>query len=330
MQGIIISKVMFQMKIKCVMAVLVAAGVMMLAGCGGKAEQTRERGDALAALEDSLSRIAADCPGEVGIAVLTSGGDTLRVNDVDKYPLMSVFKLHQAIALCGAYGGEGVELDSVIEISRDELNPDTWSPMLKEHAEGDPALSVRELLRYTLMQSDNNASNLMFERLQGVAETDSFVATLIPRGSFRLSVTEAGMWGNHELCYENHSSPLGAALLIDRLFTDSIIPEREAEFIRTTLAECKTGIDRIVAPLAGIEGVTVAHKTGSGFRNEAGVLSAHNDVAFVTLPDGGHYTLAVLVKDFKGTEEDAAKVIARISVEVYRAVTSCRQACGTR
>ena len=70
---------------------------------------------------------------------------------------------------------------------------------------------------------------------------------------------------------------LGAAILIDRLYTDSIIGEDNAQFIRTTLQECRTGLDRIVAPLAGQEGIVVGHKTGSGFRNEKGILGAHND-----------------------------------------------------
>ncbi|MDE6218443.1 MAG: CfxA family class A broad-spectrum beta-lactamase, partial [Muribaculaceae bacterium] len=63
------------------------------------------------------------------------------------------------------------------------------------------------------------------------------------------------------------------------------------------------------------------HKTGSGFREESGLLTAHNDVAVVTLPDGSRYTLAVLVKDFRGSESQAAEVIAGISAAVYSALS---------
>ncbi|MEX5258592.1 CfxA family class A broad-spectrum beta-lactamase, partial [Kocuria sp. CPCC 205281] len=44
---------------------------------------------------------------------------------------------------------------------------------------------------------------------------------------------------------------------------------------------------------------------------------AHNDVAFIRLPNNKYYTLAVFVKDFKGNEKQAAKIIARISGTVY-------------
>ena len=45
-------------------------------------------------------------------------------------------------------------------------------------------------INYTLTQSDNNASNLMFKDMVNVAQTDSFIATLIPRSSFQIAYTE--------------------------------------------------------------------------------------------------------------------------------------------
>lgn len=276
--------------------------------------------ETLSPLRDSLQSIADSAAGEVGIALLTDRGDTLLVNNEDKYPLMSVFKLHQAIALSRLFVERGCSLDSVVRLERASLNPETWSPMLKDYPEGDIRVPVRKLMEYTLTQSDNNASNYMFRTLQGVVAADSCVAGLIPRESFRLAVTEEDIWSDHSLAYRNHSSPLGAALLIDRLFTDSIVPGPERDFICRKLAECKTGTDRIVAPLADKKGVVVAHKTGSGFRDADGVLSAHNDVAFVTLPTDRYYTLAVLVKDYHGSEAEAARVISRVSAAVWSAL----------
>lgn len=280
-----------------------------------------ERENAIKTLGDSLYRITEKYPGEIGIAILTDRKDTITVNNTDKYPLMSVFKLHQAISLCHLFEQNGTSLDTVVNIKRIQFNPDTWSPMLKDFSQNQINISVKDLLRYTLMLSDNNASNYMFENIESVNDAYKFIATLIPHDSFKLKVTEARMWDNHALCYENHSSPLGAALLINRLFTDNIIGKENRDFICSTLKECQTGTDRIVAPLKDKAGVSVAHKTGSGFRDENGILSAHNDVGFIELPDGRHYTLAVLVKDFNGKETDAAKCIADISATVYSILT---------
>ncbi len=297
-------------------SVAMIAMLSVATACAGTQNKLTGDNAALDSLKDSLESIVKEYPGEIGVALLTDGGDTLVVNNEDKYPLMSVFKLHQAISLCHLLEERDRSIDTLLNLNLKELNHNTWSPMLEEHSGEWLEISVRELLRYTLMQSDNNASNYLFQNIENVADADRFISTIIPRGSFRLSVTEAQMWSDHNLSYENHSSPLGAAILIERLFTDSLIAPADQEFLRTTLGECKTG-DRIGAPLADKDSVRVAHKTGSGYRDEAGRLMAHNDVAFVQLPEGRYYALAVFVKDFAGTTKEAANAISRISSIIY-------------
>ena len=267
-------------------------------------------------LTDSISRIVSACPGEVGVALIVNNSDTVTVNNKSIYPMMSVFKLHQALAICNRFDQDGLSLDTSLTVRREDLDPKTWSPMLKEHREPLITLPVRDLLRYTLIQSDNNASNLLFERLVSVAETDSFIATLIPRSSFRIAYTESEMAADHAKAYSNCTSPLGAAMLIHRLFTDALVSREKQDFIMKSLGECTTGKDRIAAPLFGKEGVSIAHKTGSGY-TENGVLAAHNDVAYICLPNGVNYALAVFIKDFKGNESQASQVAARISAAVY-------------
>ena len=272
-------------------------------------------------LTDSISQIVSACPGEIGVAVIINNVDTVKVNNKSVYPMMSVFKVHQAIALCNDFDDKGLSLDTLITINREKLDPNTWSPMMKEHTEPVISLSVRELLRYTLTQSDNNASNLMFKDIVKVAQTDSFISTLIPRPSFQIAYTEEDMSADHNKAYSNYTSPLGAAILMNRLFTENLISEEKQTFIKNTLQECVTGTDRISAPLLDKEGVVIAHKTGSGYTNENGVLAAHNDVAYVRLPNQVCYTLAVFVKDFKGNESQASQYVAHISAVVYSILT---------
>ena len=244
-------------------------------------------------LTGAISEIVSGCPGETGVAVIIGSTDTVTV-------MMSVFKVHQALAVCNAFDRSGQSLDTMMTIRRDALDPETWSPMMKEHPEPVIRLTVKDLMRYSLIWSDNNASNFMFSSLVSVPGTDSFIATLIPRSSFRIAYSESEMAADHSRAYSNTTSPLGAAELMDRLFTDSLVSREKQDFIKEALRECTTGKDRIAAPLTGKEGVGIAHKTGSGY-SENGVLAAHNDVAYISLPDGTHYTLAVFVKDFRGS-----------------------------
>ncbi len=268
-------------------------------------------------LTNSISKLVSEYSGEIGVAVIINDSDTVIVNNSSTYPMMSVFKVHQALAVCKYFDNNGISLDSMIYINRDELDSQTWSPMMKDYCESEFSITVKDLLCYTLIQSDNNASNYMFKKLVNIVKTDNFIATLIPRTSFQIAYTEKEMSVDHNKIYSNYTSPLGAAMLMNSLFTDSIVSKEKQRFIMNTLGECMTGKDRIIAPLLDKEGVSVAHKTGSGFTNEKGEFVACNDLAYICLPNNVHYTLAVFIKDFKGNAEHASSAVANISAIVY-------------
>lgn len=295
---------------------LTAVAAILLTACR---QSTGVSSDYKAELKKELTAIADSAKGEIGIALIYDG-DTLTVNNDAIYPMMSVFKLHQAVALCRMFEENGTSLDSVMTLRRSELDPDTWSPMLKDHTGEEISLPMRRLLEYTLIESDNNASNEMFVRLMPPAACDSVIAGIIPRGSFEIRFNEAEMQADHSQAYSNRTSPLGAAILIDRVFTDTLVGKDYQDFIKSALMRCQTGPDKISAALSEREGITIGHKTGSGYRDENGRLAASNDVAFITLPDGRHYSLAVFVKDFDGTDAEAAATIARISEAVIKAL----------
>ena len=279
---------------------------------------TREEG-----LEKRLAGIVGDARGIVGIAVITPDRDTVAVSNdtVAGQPLMSVFKLHQSIALSRLLDKSGTDLDTLIRVSHSDLNPETWSPLLLDYPEGDITLPLTELLDYLLLQSDNNVSNILFDSICSVAATDSIIRSLGIPESFALRYTEHEMQLDHAKAKSNWSSPIAAAALIDRLFTDSLVSQAKSDYLRGALRRCITGIDRIPAPFVGNDSVTVAHRTGSGYVNERGEIAAVNDVAYITLPDGRTYTLAVFVSDYSGTLEGAEKLIATVSAEVYDYIT---------
>jgi len=73
-------------------------------------------------LTDSISRIVSACPGEIGVAIIINNTDTVKVNDKSVYPMMSVFKVHQALALCNDFDNKGISLDTLVKIDRNRLD----------------------------------------------------------------------------------------------------------------------------------------------------------------------------------------------------------------
>ena len=297
---------------------LVIAGAGMMVACS-----TGQKGNGrtvdFPALEDSITALIPEGKGEVGVAIISSGGDTLPINNEVKYPLMSVFKLHEAIAVARSLDNRGQDFDTVIHVTRQELNPDTWSPMLKDYTEGDIDITVSDLMAYTLRVSDNNTSNILYDHIISVPATDSVCRELGIIGSFGISHTEHEMQQNHALSYENWSSPLACAELIDRVYTDSVTSADKQSAMRGWLGECTSATDRLAAPLADYPGVDLGHRTGSGYVNERGEIVAVNDVGYFTLPDGTSYSIAVLIKDYPGPQDEASAIIGCISRTVLEA-----------
>ena len=86
-------------------------------------------------ITEAIAKVISDYPGEIGIAAIINNTDTITVNNKNIYPMMSVFKVHQALAVCDYFDRKRISIDSIVTIHRDELDPKTWSPMLKEHPE---------------------------------------------------------------------------------------------------------------------------------------------------------------------------------------------------
>lgn len=267
-------------------------------------------------LEQNLHALIDSVPGTVGIAVV-GNQDTITLNNDLQYPMMSVFKLHQAIAVANEMERSGRSLDSIITIKNAELDKDTWSPMLDDYNKEYIALSIRDLLKYSLISSDNNASNILFRHIVSPSETDKFVRSISKDTTFRIAYTESEMKSDHQLSYCNYSSPLSATLLMMQIFTEDLLSPVSQDFIKEALINVTTGQDRLGAIKSSDRILMFAHKTGSGYRNNSGELMAFNDIGYFRLSDGCDYALGVMIRDFNGSEEEASSLMARISTVVF-------------
>ena len=269
-------------------------------------------------LETQLSHAIKEIKATIGIAIIIDGKDTLTVNNNVRYPLMSVVKFHQALALADYIERQKQPLETMLPIKKTDLKQDTYSPLREKYPRGDFEISIADLLRYTLQQSDNNACDILFQYQGGTKAVNDYIH-LLGVSDCNINVTESSMHQDLNRCYQNWSSPLAAAMLLDIFLREPLFSNEYKEFIDRTMLQCETGQDRLAAPLLN-KRIKIGHKTGTGPYNSQGQQIACNDIGFVLLSNNHSYSIAVFVKDSEEDISTNSKIIAEISSIVYEYV----------
>ncbi len=265
-------------------------------------------------LKAQLHHAIAGYKAQVGIAIVINGKDTLTINNGISYPMMSVYKFHQALATARHMEEHAIPLDTMIYVKKEELHPDTYSPFRDEHPEGNAWFSVRELLTYTLQWSDNNACDILFSHIINTKQTDSLLRS-IGVSNFNISATEQEMHNDINKCHDNWSTPLASAQLLDDFVAGRIVEGEYHDFILHTMLDCTTGEHRLPAGLPA--GTPIGHKTGTSGKDKNGMFIGVNDIGFVYMNENTRFSIAVYVTE---SSEDLAtneRIIAEVARKVY-------------
>lgn len=272
-----------------------------------KAQQT--------SLETRITDFAKDKKATIGLAVLTDKNETMQYNNPIHFPLLSVFKFHVALAVLDKMDKHGTALDSTLFVKASQLHPDTYSPLRKKFPNQDLSISLKDLLRYSVSLSDNNACDILIDYAGGIKHINDYIQKLGIRDC-HLSKTEADMHRDIENSqYSNWSTPSEVVRLLKIAHEKSLFAKEYKDFLWNTMIETSTGANKLKAQLP--PDVIVGHKTGSSDRKADGMKIADNDAGFIVLPDGRKYYIAVFVMDSYETDDTNAAIIAVISQMVY-------------
>lgn len=268
-----------------------------------------------------LARYIKGKDARIGVSVLLDGEEFASYNGNRDFPMLSVYKFPQAIAVAEFCRKNGVNFSDTVSIAKNEILENTWSPMREKYGVRDLHLPVSELLDFSIRQSDNNACDILFRLIGGPGVADSVVGSLVSEGII-ISDTEAEMHEDIYRCYLNRSTPRAMTELIEKFYSlkDSSDEYKEIAYL---LENCTTGTDRLARPLSSA-GAVIGHKTGTGDVNSQGRIIGVNDVGYVLLPDGRKYTIAVFIADSAYDMTDTASMIADISDIIYTSVISNR------
>lgn len=265
-------------------------------------------------LESNIRIVTNGKKATVGVAVIFDGKDTLTVNNKYRYPMMSVYKFHQALAVLDYLNKNNLPLDTKIPVSQSDLSADTYSPLRDEKPSGNYDMSVGDLLKYSVSYSDNNACDILFKYMGGTQVVEDYVKSLGVE-DIAIVATEQKMHESPENQYLNWTTPLECARLLEKFTKQNILSEEHTAFLKNLMIETTTGKDKIKYLLP--DNVKVGHKTGSSFRNEFGIQVAENDVAFITLPNGKQYSVAIFVMNSREDDKTNTSLISSISRVIY-------------
>lgn len=270
-------------------------------------------------METGLKTYVHDKNTRIGVAVIINGMDTVAVNGKRDFPMLSVYKFPQALAVADYCSRHNISLTDSIRISADEMRRDTWSPMRDKYGHNDVSLPLSEILAYSVQQSDNNACDVLFRLIGGPQVADSLMKKL-GYDEIHILNTEDEMHADPYLCYANRATPLQMAALFDRFYRQRMQHDTPIlEYVGDMMIHCATGNNRLPLPLMTTN-AEIGHKTGTGDVNSQGRIIGVNDAGYIFLPNKRGYSIAVFIADSGYGMAETEKMIADISEIVFKSL----------
>lgn len=266
--------------------------------------------NSVADLQNHFAGIASDAKGKVGVAVeLLETRASILLNGQEKVPMQSVYKLPIAMAVLHRVDEGTLKLEQLIQVTtNDFVAKMLYSPIRDAHPLG-AELSVSNLLREMVSESDGTACDVLLRVLGGPASVDHYLGELGVTNVV-VATTEKEMGQDELVQYRNWATPEGMTELLGMLQEGRGLSISNRKLLLRFMTETSTGPRRIRGLLP--TGTRVAHKTGSS-RTVNGLTRATNDAGIITLPDGRHLAITVFVSDSEADTTTREAVIAKIS-----------------
>jgi beta-lactamase class A len=273
-------------------------------------QKTKEQNEEL---RKRIEQIAAVAKGRVGVVAEVLGtAESVSLNPQEHFPMQSVYKLPIAMAVLDQVDKGKLLLEQRVRVEKsDYVRIGQHSPIRDRNPNG-VELSLRELLRFAVSESDGTASDVLL-KLIGTEVVSKYLNEL---GINQLVVanSEKEIGQDWETQYRNWSSPEGSVQLLRKLHERRGISEQSQQLLFKFMTETPTGPKRLKGLLP--KTAVVAHKTGTS-GTAGGVAAATNDIGLVTLPNGRHVAIAVFVSDSPADLATREMVIAQIAKAIW-------------
>lgn len=231
-----------------------------------------------------------------------------------RLPMQSVYKLPIAITVLRQVDQGRLKLSQPVPfLPSDVISPGQHSPLRDAHPHGGVDISLVELLRLAVEESDGVASDILLRVIGGPNVADAYIRGLGIDG-IHITDTEKIIGRDVTAQYRNYGEPQALVALL-RLLADHspLLPESTRQLMGW-MQNTPRGEHRIPGSLP--QGTVIAHKMGTSGEDH-GLTHATNDIGLITLPCGQQLAVAVLIEDSPESEDAREGVIAEIARAIW-------------
>jgi len=264
-------------------------------------------------LKKSLENVSRTITADVGVTIIDlQSQETLSLNGDNHFPMQSVFKFHIALAaLCLVDKGK-LSLHQKYRVTKDHYFT-TWSVMMRAYPEAHMDVTLKELITWTVMNSDNVACDMLLEILGGPDNVHKFIKT-VGITDIAIVANEREMHSDWNVQFSNWTTPNATATLLKLFYEGKILTTESKDFLWKLMVDTPNAPKRLKGMLP--ETTVVARKPGTGDWNGK-VFGAVNDVGILVLPNGKKIIIAAYVTRAKGEFNAIEEAIAKMSRVVY-------------
>jgi beta-lactamase class A len=302
------------------------------------------------AFQAEVERLSKAYGEPVGIAVSeVAQGWTAQALGEETFPQQSVSKLWVALAVMQAVDQGRLSLDQTVVMGPEDRSV-FYQPLASRIRASRPLqITVADLLRHALIESDNAANDRLIREVGGPGVVTRTIADkrlhgLAVGGTERDVQTktaglewkpEYGMtWifkqaraalpddvrdqalANYLTNPPDGATPDGIVTALAALKRGELLSRASTDFMLGLMEEARTGQMRLRAAVA--PGWTLAHKTGTG-PDWRGASVGINDVGLLTAPDGRTFAVAVMVRQTRQGPSARHRLMQNVAraVEAY-------------
>jgi len=271
---------------------------------------TISNADSTNELRDRIEQISQAARGRVGVkATVLETGESVTLNGDQQFPMQSVYKFPIGMAVLAQVDRGKLKLDQQVRVEPSDFVSDLQHSAIRDENPQGVELSLAELLKYMVSESDGTACDVLLKLVGGPEVVTQYLRDLGVNGIV-VANTEKEIGQDKAVQYRNYASPNAAVVLLRALHEGQGLSKSSQALLRKLMTQTPTGLQRIKGLLP--DGTVVAHKTGTS-RTVDGVTAATNDVGLVTLPNGQHLAISVFVSDSGANKAVREEVIAKVA-----------------